>query len=306
VKQAEVNVAQSEARLRQMRELQLPVADQTLRQAEANLTNARAQYERNRQLYQSGYIGKSVLDDSQRNVEVAESQVDSARKQVETARPTGSDYAVAVAALEQARANLQAAQARLAYATIRAPVDGTLIARDVERGDVVQPGKVLLVLSPVGETQLVLQIDERNLARLKLGQEALASADAYPAERFGAELFYINPSVDPQRGTVEVKLRVPAPPAYLRQDMTVSVDIEVDRHADALALPANAVHDVAGADPWVLQVKDGRAIRRPVKVGLRGEGSVEIRGGLEAGDLVVPADNTSVKPGRRVRAVPHD
>lgn len=306
VKQAEVSVAQNEARLRQMRELQLPVADQTLRQAEANLTNARAQYERNRQLYQSGYIGKSVLDDSQRNVEVAESQVDSARKQVETARPTGSDYAVAVAALEQARANLQAAQARLAYATIRAPVDGTLIARDVERGDVVQPGKVLLVLSPVGETQLVLQIDERNLARLKLGQQALASADAYPAERFGAELFYINPSVDPQRGTVEVKLRVPAPPAYLRQDMTVSVDIEVDRHADALALPANAVHDVAGADPWVLQVKDGRAIRRPVKVGLRGEGSVEIRGGLEAGDLVVPADNTSVKPGRRVRAVPHD
>ena len=162
------------------------------------------------------------------------------------------------------------------------------------------------MLSPVGETQLVLQIDERNLARLKLGQQALASADAYPAERFGAELFYINPSVDPQRGTVEVKLRVPAPPAYLRQDMTVSVDIEVDRHADALALPANAVHDVAGADPWVLQVKDGRAIRRPVKVGLRGEGSVEIRGGLEAGDLVVPADNTSVKPGRRVRAVAND
>ena len=110
----------------------------------------------------------------------------------------------------------------------------------------VQPGKVLMVLSPVGETQLVLQIDERNLARLKLGQQALASADAYPAERFAAELVYINPAVDPQRGTVEVKLRVPAPPAYLRQDMTVSVDIEVDRHADALALPANAVHDAAG------------------------------------------------------------
>ena len=88
--------------------------------------------------------------------------------------------------------------------------------------------------------------------------------------------------------------------------MTVSVDIEVDRHADALALPANAIHDVASADPWVLQVKAGRAIRRPVKVGLRGEGAVEILSGLEPGDLVVPADNTSVKPGRRVRAVTND
>jgi HlyD family secretion protein len=303
VKQAELAVAQAEARLRQLRELQLPVADQALRQAEANLANARVQYERNRQLYESGYIGKSVLDDSSRNVEVAQSQVDSARKQVETARPAGSDTAVAVAALEQARASLQAARARLAYATVRAPSDGTLIARDVERGDVVQPGKVLMVLSPAGETQLVLQIDERNLGRLRLGQQALASADAYPKERFGAELVYINPAIDPQRGTVEVKLRVRDPPAYLRQDMTVSVDIEIERHANALALPADAVHDAAGAQPWVLQVKDARAIRQPVKVGLRGEGAAEIVGGLAAGDLVVAGANSTVKPGRRVRAV---
>lgn len=306
VKQAEVAVAQAEARLRQLRELQLPVAGQTLRQAEANLANARAQLDRNRQLYASGYIGKSVLDDTERNVEVAQSQVDAARKQVETAQPTGSDSAVAVAALEQSRASLQAARARLGYATIRAPYDGTLIARDVERGDVVQPGKVLMVLSPSGETQLVLQIDERNLARLKLGQKALASADAYPAQQFAAELVYINPAVDPQRGTVEVKLRVPEPPEYLRQDMTVSVDIEIERRAGALALPAEAVHDATGAAPWVLLAKDGRAVRRPVTLGLRGEGAVEIRAGLEAGDLVLPAGNASVTPGGRVRAVPRE
>jgi HlyD family secretion protein len=306
VKQAEVAVAQAEARLRQLRELQLPVAGQTLRQAEANLANARAQLDRNRQLYASGYIGKSVLDDTERNVEVAQSQVDAARKQVETAQPTGSDSAVAVAALEQSRASLQAARARLGYATVRAPYDGTLIARDVERGDVVQPGKVLMVLSPSGETQLVLQIDERNLARLKLGQKALASADAYPAQRFAAELVYINPAVDPQRGTVEVKLRVPEPPEYLRQDMTVSVDIEIERRVGALALPAKAVHDATGAAPWVLLAKDGRAVRQPVTLGLRGEGAVEIRAGLEAGDLVIPAGNSGVTPGERVRAVPRE
>jgi HlyD family secretion protein len=148
----------------------------------------------------------------------------------------------------------------------------------------------------------VLQIDERNLAMLKLGQKALASADAYPAQRFAAELVYINPAVDPQRGTVEVKLRVREPSAYLRQDMTVSVDIEVDRHANALALPADAVHDATGTQPWVLQVKDGRAVRQPVKVGLRGEGAIEVLGGLAAGDLVIPG-GTPVAPGRRVRAV---
>ncbi len=304
VKQAEVAVVQAEARLRQLRELQLPVASQSLRQAEANFENARVQFERNRRLYESGFIGKSALDDAQRNLEVARAQLDSARKQVETAKPAGSDYAMAASALDQARASLEAARARLGYTTVTAPSDGTLIARDVERGDVVQPGKVLMVLSPSGETQIVVQIDERNLSRLALGHKALASADAYAAQRFAAELVYINPGIDAQRGTVEVKLRVPDPPEYLRQDMTVSVDIEVARHAGTLALPANAVHDASGVAPWVLRVRDGRAARQPVELGLRGAGWVEIRSGLEAGELVVPA-NAVIRAGQRLRPVPN-
>ena len=208
-------------------------------------------------------------------------------------------------ALEQARASLLAARSRLAYTTITSPSDGVLIDRDVERGDVVQPGKALMVLSPAGETQLVLQIDERNLGRLALGQKALASADAFPAQRFAAELAYINPGIDAQRGTVEVKLRVPQPPAYLRQDMTVSVDIEIERRPGALALRAEAVRDASGTQPWVLVVQQGRALRRPVKLGLRGEGWVEVLAGMKEGDWIVPAPDAGVKPGQRVRAAPN-
>ena len=300
-KQAELAVTQAQARVRQLRELQLPVADQSLRQAQANLANAQVTYERNKRLYESGYVGKSILDESERALEVARTQVDTARKQVETARPTGSDTAMARAALAQAEASLQAARARLSYTTITAPRDGTLIDRDVERGDVVQPGKVLMVLAPEGETQIVVQIDERNLGRLKVGQPALASADAYANQRFKAEVVYINPGVDAQRGTVEVKLGVPQPPAYLRQDMTVSVDIEVESHPGALAIPADAVRDLGGARPWVLKVNGGRAVRQDVRLGLRGEGWEEALAGVKEGDLLVPADNTGIRPGRHVR-----
>jgi len=89
-------------------------------------------------------------------------------------------------ALAQARANLDTAESRLAYATITTPRDGVLITRGVERGTVAQPGKTLLVPAPTGELQLVLQIDERNLGKIALGQKALASADAYPDRRFAA------------------------------------------------------------------------------------------------------------------------
>jgi HlyD family secretion protein len=300
VKQAELAVAQAEARLRQLRELQLPVADHSLRQAEANFANARSQYERTRKLYEATYVGQAALDDAKRALDVAQTQVDSAHKQVETARPSGSDTALAVAALAQARANLEAAQARLAYTTIKAPVGGTLIARDVERGDVVQPGKVLMVLSPAGATQLVLQIDERNLARLHPGQQALASADAYATQRFQAVLAYINPGVDAQRGTVEVKLDVPQPPEYLRDDMTVSVDIETERHHGALVLPAAALYEVGGT-PFVLVVRKGRALRQDVKLGLRGEGAVEVLSGVAEGEVAILGANTAFKAGRRVR-----
>ena len=101
------------------------------------------------------------------------------------------------------------------------------------------------------------------------------------------ELFYINPGIDALRGAVEVKLRVPQPPDYLRQDMTVSVDIEVGRRADAVTIPSGAVFDAAGAAPWVLVVDGSHVVKRPVKLGLRGEGRIEIVAGLAAGDHVV-------------------
>ena len=137
----------------------------------------------------------------------------------------GSDEAAAHTAVQVAQAAQASAAARLRYARIAAPVDGVLIARSVEPGDGVQPGKVLMVLSPKADMQLVLQIDEKNLHLLRLNQAAVASADAYPNKKFDAELAYINPKVDPLRGSVEVKLTVPKPPAYLQQDMTVLVDL---------------------------------------------------------------------------------
>jgi HlyD family secretion protein len=303
VAQARGAVAQAEAKLRQLRELGLPAAEQALLQAQANHTQARLQYERAVELKTKGFVSQAALDDAQRNLDVAESQLRAARLQVESNRPAGSDFALAQTALAQARASLNLAQAKLDQTVVRAPVDGTLIARSVEPGNVVQSGKELMALAPVGETQVVVQIDEKNLAQLKLGQRALASADAYPRDRLAAELIYINPGIDALRGSVEVKLRIADPPDYLRQDMTVSVDIEVARKARVVVVPADAVHDSNGAEPWVLAVAGRRAERRPVRLGLKGDGRVEILDGLQPGDRVIPANVPMVKSGQRVRAV---
>ena len=300
VETARASVSQAEARLKQLRDVALPSAQQAARQAKATLLNARQQYDRVKDLSAKGFMGQSQLDDAKKTLDVAESQLRAAELQVETARASGSDYLIAKLALQQANANLGNALARLDYTTIEAPVAGTLITRDVEVGDVVQPGKVLMTLSPVGETQLVVQIDEKHLANLRLGQSALASADAYSAQTFDATLTYINPSVDPERGSIEVKLTVPSPPEYLRQDMTVSVDIEVARHADALTLPLDAVRDATGT-PWVMKVHDGHAVRQNVVLGALGSSKVEVTKGLIDAEPVLSATGNTVMPGQRVR-----
>jgi HlyD family secretion protein len=128
-------------------------------------------------------------------------------------------------------------------------VAGRVLTRNVEPGITIQPGKLLMTLSPSGVTELVVQIDEKNFALLRLGQKALASADAYPDRRFAAEITFISPAVDPLRGSVEIRLRVTEAPEYLRQEMTISVDIETARRADALIVPNEAIRDAGSGQP---------------------------------------------------------
>jgi HlyD family secretion protein len=299
-RQADIAVAQAQAKLRQLQEVQAPVAEQVQRQAQASLDNARAALKRSEDLFARKFIGEAALDESRKALELADAQWRSSQKQLESTRSTGSDFAIAQTAITQAQASAESAHARARYARIAAPVDGVLISRNVEVGDVVQPGKVLMNLSPHGRSQLVLSIDEKNLHLIALGQKALASADAYPQQKFTAELVYINPGINAQTGAVEVKLDIANAPDFLRQDMTVSVDIEVARRPQALLLSAAAVHETENSTPWVLRIVDGRANQVPVRLGLRSGGRVEVLDGLQEGDTVMTG-NSGVSDGSRVR-----
>jgi len=300
--QATATVKQAEAKLRQLREVALPAASQNLKQAQTNVEQARKQYERTRDLKARGFISQAQLDEARRNYDVISSQVSAARLQVETNRPAGSDLALAAAAVAQANASLHLAQVKLNENAILAPADGTLISRSVESGDVVQPGKELMVLAANGETQILVQLDEKNLAKIALGQKVLGSADAYAAQSFDAVVSYINPAIDATRGAVEVKMKVIKPPAYLRQDMTVSVDIETARRSNALVIPAGALHDASSNAPWVLVVRNNYTVKQPVKLGLRGDDSIEVLSGLKAGEAVILTALGNFKAGMHVRA----
>ncbi len=299
--QARAAVAQAAARLEQVEVVSVRVTAEALRQAELRLEQAEVKLTRQRTLAEAGSVSRSDLDDAVQARDLAASQVESARIQA-SAAASGADRRSAQAALGQARGAEQAAAARLDNLSIRSPSAGVVTERDVEPGDVVQPGRALLVVARDGATQLSVLPDEKNLALLRLGQPATASADAFPDRTFPARVAYIAPAVDLSRGTVEVKLDVESPPPFLRPDMTVSVNVETGRDPQALVLAAGAIRD-PGASPWALVVRDGKASRQPVTLGLRGEGKVQVLTGLAPGEWVVsPA--AKVDPGQRVRTEP--
>lgn len=299
--QAQASRQQALARLSGLRSTGRSSVQAAMAQAQAAVTAAQAEFERVQQLVAQQFLSASRLDDARRARDVAAAQLQAARSQVQAASDTGTDVVQAQAQLQLADAGIAAAQARLAQTRLRAPADAQVLLRQVEPGQIVQPGKALLTLALQGPTQLSAQVDERFLDQLALEQPAAVVADAYPGRRFAARVLSIAPAVDPQRGAIEVKFAlVGDAPAFLREDMTLSIEVETGRRARALVVPIAAL--TAGADPTratLRVVQDGRIEERDVRLGLRTMGAAEVRAGLAEGDEVVLrpalADGTRVR-----------
>ena len=299
--QAQASAAQTRARLAGLRSTGRTSARAAVMQADATLRAAQAELTRNQQLVAQGFISTARLDDVKRALDVARAQQTSAQAQVLANTDLGTDIVQAQAQLDQAGAAIATAQARLAQTQVTAPANARVLTRQVEPGQIVQPGKALLSLALAGPIQLVAQVDERFLEQLQVGQSTSVVADAFADQRFTAQVLSIAPAVDAQRGAIEVKFSIDkAPAAFLREDMTLSVEVETARRERALVLPLSALRSQPGStSATVFIAQNGRAKTRTVRLGLRTLDATEVLEGLAPGDVVLLGGQP--KPDRRVR-----
>ncbi len=300
--QAQASLAQAQAQLANVRSNSRIGRQAQVAQAQASLTQAQSDWARTEQLVGQGFLSQATLEERRKVLDVAAAQLRAAQAQAQASADGGAELQAAQAQVQQAQAAVAAAQAKLAQTRIVAPSPGRVLQRDVEPGQIVQAGTALLQLALEGPTLIVAQVDERFLDQLREGQPAQVVADAFADQRLAARVVSIAPGVDAQRGAVEVKLALDAPPpAFLREDMTLSVSVETGRRDQALVLPLQALQAVKeGADHARVLVLQGRtAVPQTVQVGLRTLEAAEITQGLQAGDVVLlpPA-----QPGQRVRA----
>lgn len=214
--------------------------------------------------------------------------------------------------LEAATANWQLARLQLSYCDIRSPIDGTVTQRlDVMKvGNTVTPvGGVIestdssmFVVEDLDTLMLRVNVPERELAKLSVGQTAELTFDAVPDRAFLGKISLISPYVNAETATFAVRIHVTETGGLLRPGMFARVAIVYERKPDALQIPRTALLDGDGP-PKVFVVKDGKAAERTVKLGLSNGAWIEITDGLKDGEHVVIVGQGAVKPGAAVRIV---
>ncbi len=282
---------EAEAALQQLIDSSRPQAQATLREAQNNLEQADRELQRRETLFERKLLASEALEQARRATLTARVVRDRARFAAAAVGEGGSEEQVL-------RQRLEAARANLAKAHIHAQIDGIVQTREVEPGDLVQPGRTLLTIARSGSSEILLPLDEKNLAPIELGQAARIIADAYPDRVLPARVSFIAPGVDTARGTIDVHLDLLEPADFLRQGMTVSVNIETGRREQALVLPNDALRARDGTRAQVLRVNDGVVERVSVRLGMLGTALSEVSEGLAAGDLVLIGD---AEEGQRVR-----
>ena len=287
-------VRQAEAALNELMSSTRPQASVDLANAQVQLAQASRELQRRRILAKDSVISKEELEQSEKAESLARNNVESARLKALALAPGKAEEIVL-------RERLVALQAQLAKTQVRSEVTGIILTRNVEPGDLVQPGMTLFTIALDGNTEIRVPLDERNLPRLALQQNASVIADAYPDRPFPAQINFIAPSIDPERGTVEVRLTVDPVPDFLRQDMTVSVNIETDQRAHARVIPNDALGNVQGNKAIVLLLRDGKIHRQTVTLGLRGLAMSEVVSGLQDGEQVLADAVSPLKDGTRAR-----
>lgn len=291
----QAKLREATAALRQLTDASRPQAQATLAELNDRLAQLSREYQRRELLFKRQLLSVEQLEQSRQAELIARLTRDRAQLTATAQAPGGSEEQVL-------RQRLASAVASLAKTQILAPTAGLVQSRDVEPGDLVQPGRVLLTLARSDSQEIRLPLDEKSLAPVAVGQNASVIADAYPLQPLAARVSFMAPQVDAARGTLDVHLALLEPAAFLRQGMTVSVSIETGRRPQALVLPNDALRARQGERAEVLRVRDGIVEVVPVRLGLQGTGMSEVLDGIQAGDQVLSGE---AKAGQRVRWLEH-
>jgi HlyD family secretion protein len=295
----EAALADAQARLQRLRGTVRPVALTSLDQARLDRERAARELERVEELEEQGIGTQQQVDtarDALRAATIAETR---AEAELRSLGSRGVDVLSAIAQVDAAGVAVERVELQIARASLRSPLDGIVLERGAEPGEVVPVGRAILTIAPRDGVEVRLQPDERELARIEAGQRVWISAAGLEDTPLEGVIDRVLPVVDAQRGVMDARVALSNPAPELRPNMTVDAEVELRQLGAQTVIPAAAVR--YGQDEvWVLVFENGRVSRRTVSLGWRGAEVVAVSAGVSEGDDVV-VGTPDLAPGRRAR-----
>ena len=289
--------------------------------AKSSLDEARRVYNADLALYQNKAIARNQVDDDKTKLDQAQVQYEQALRQLHLGAVTGygtNSVQYAQAAAQKAQIINSSNQQQVSFTRITAPFDGVIqtIATqpndpltNLHEGDAVTQGQALFTIAASDAYIVKAQVDEQDIINVRLGQLANITGEDFPGQTLTGHVMAISPvavkSTDPSSTARQVltTIRLDRSPAFLRDGMSVDVDIVTTNVSHAFVLPSAAVqHD--GEAIYVYVIRGGKAVKTPVRTGATNDTQTVIKSGIAPGEVIVAEKNPLVHDGTRVSAAP--
>lgn len=308
-----------EARLEELKNGSRPEEIATARanvdQARADLINAEITLKRTQELVREKVSAQQALDDAEGRVNSLRARVNSLEKVFEVVKigPRREVIDALRGQIVEAKGRVSFYETQLSNTLIKAPVSGTVLERNVEKGEFITTGFVgdkgakgyVVSLADLNDLQVELDINQNDFARLDRKQKGTITTDAYPDRKYDGVIDEIAPEANRQKATVQVKVKVTSPDDFLRPDMNASVAFYNDEKAAASSVAAKAIVFVPTAavkNDGVFIVLGGKVIRRSVRVTGNTSEGLRVEEGLIGGEDLVLNPPAELKDGMKVKA----
>ena len=308
VRVAAANVAGAEAKLVEVRAGTMRV--------EADLARWQSEFRRIEQLHAARAQTGSLLDETRSKLRSSEAACAECEAQIKTADvaltqsraaldSAHADVVAAAAAIDFARADAGTVEAHIAYTRIEAPFDGIVTQRNVNTGDLTQPGADKPPLFVVARSDIMtirVNVPEAFAAEVDRGDRAAVRLQEMKGRTVEGKVTRISWALDPKTRTTRVEIDIPNPGAKLLPGLYAYATVIAEEHPEVLTLPVSAVVSEPGQD-YCLVIVGGKAAHRPILLGLSDGTRTEVVSGLDGREMVVKANATSLTDGQAVEVV---
>ena len=316
VRQQQGQLASLEAKLQESlngsRPEEVEKARADVSQSKADLENSKISLGRTRQLVSEGVMSKQALDDAQAKYDSDSAKMGSLQRTLDISvlGPRKEEIEQVRGQIEQAKGELEFAQTQLDNTLIKAPIGGTILDRNVEKGEFITTGFVgdkgakgyIVTMADLNQLQVELDISQNDFPKLGPQQKGTITTDAYPDRKYPGYVEQVSPEADRAKATVQVKVKVERPDSYLRPDMNATVAFISDAQPTGASTTKQVivVPEAAIQNGQVFAIVNGHAVKRAVKTGGSSSKGTVIESGLIGGEELVLNPPADLKDGQKV------